>query len=444
MTEGNIPKQIILFTLPLLFGNLFQQLYNTVDVIVVGNYVGKNALAAVGASGSIINMIVGFFMGVSTGSSAVISRFFGARDDDRLKKAVHTTFFITFVLGVVFTLIGIIVSPLILRVMKTPSEVMVEAVLYLRIYFLGIMGLMVYNMGAAVLRAVGDSKRPLYFLIIASVINIVLDIFFVVHLGMGVEGVAFATLIAQGVSAVLVVFIISKTSAAYKLIIKEIKADREILKNMLKIGLPGGVQQSVTAVSNIIVQGYINKFGAAGIAGFGSYMKLDSFLIMPTQSISLGVVSFVGQNVGAGNTKRAKKGVRVSFLISLIISISVCSIIFFHGEKALRIFSPDLEVVYYGNILVKTLMPFYIGLSTCLVYAGAMRGFGQGLPPMIVMMGSFVVLRQIYLFIALRISYTYKVLAFGYPLSWIVAGLSMYIWYRKGSFWKRSLDSEAK
>ncbi|MGL4790307.1 MAG: MATE family efflux transporter, partial [Anaerotignaceae bacterium] len=357
MTEGNIFKQILFFTLPLLLGNLFQQLYNTVDVIVVGNYVGKDALAAVGASTPVISILVGFFVGISTGASVVIAQFFGAQDKKRVNEAVHSSFFVTIILGILFTIIGVLASPIILKMMKTPDSVLDDGVVYLRIYFLGQLPLLVYNMGAAVLRAVGDSRRPLYFLIFSSITNIVLDIVFVVVFKMGIAGVAWATVIAQTLSAVLVVVVLIKSDDIYRLILKDIKLHISMLRRIVVVGLPNGIQQSVTGFSNVMVQTYINTFGSVAIAGFGVYLKVDNLLLLCTQSISLAIITFVGQNIGAGNMKRAKEGTRVAFLMGFFTNIILCALVVGFGRWILGIFTPDADIIEYGYKTVQILMP---------------------------------------------------------------------------------------
>ena len=258
LTKGNILKQLIIFSIPLLIGNLFQQLYNTVDSVIVGNFVGKNALAAVGASGPIINMLVGFFMGLATGASVVISQYFGAKDHRRLHDAVHTSMAMTIVIGITLTIIGSFLSPLMVEWMGTPLEVSDSATLYLQIYFYGVLGLLIYNMGAGILRAIGDSKRPLYFLIFSSIVNIVLDYVFVVYFKMGIAGVAWATLIAQCISAILIMMLLMRSQEAYRIILKDLKLSKEMLHKVVSIGLPSGIQQSIVSFSNAIVQSYVN------------------------------------------------------------------------------------------------------------------------------------------------------------------------------------------
>ena len=437
MTEGNMVQQIVLFTIPLLLGNILQQLYNTADVVVVGKFVSSAALAAVGSSSPIINMLVGFFMGVSTGASAIISQFFGAGDMRKMRHAVHTTLFITIVIGIFSTFFGVLASPTILRLMQTPQDVLQEAVVYLRIYFLGISALMVYNMGSAILRAVGDSRRPLYFLVVTSVINVVLDVVFVVVFRLGIAGVAWATLIAQVVSAVLVMVVLYRSHEMFGLHLKGIRYDGPMVGRILQVGLPSGFQQSVTAISNVLVQYYVNGFGTAVIAGFSAYLKIDTFLLMPMQSISLAVVTFVGQNVGAGNIARAKKGVTVSAIMGLITNTACCVGLWFFGYKVLGIFSSDADVLAYGTEIMKIMLPLYFLLGLTLIYAGAMRGFGEAMPPMIAMTGSFVVLRQVFLFIGTRVFSSMDVIIFGYPVTWFASFVTLYGYYRLGHWEKK-------
>ena len=437
MTEGNMVKQIILFTIPLLLGNILQQLYNTADVVVVGQFVSAAALAAVGSSSPIINMLVGFFMGVSTGASAVISQYFGAGDLHKMRKAVHVTLFITVILGIVSTIVGVALSPWILRMMQTPEEVMVEAVVYLRIYFMGILALMIYNMGSAILRAVGDSKRPLYFLIVTSLINVVLDVVFVTQFQMGIAGVAIATLIAQVVSAVLVMVVLYNSHELFALHLRGIRYNGPMVKQILQIGLPSGFQQSVTSISNILVQYYINAFGTAVIAGFSSYLKIDTFLLMPMQSISLAVVTFVGQNVGARKVARAKRGVTISAVMAFLVNVVCCVALWFFGDYVLRIFSTDPEVIASCLDILYIMLPLYCILGLTVVYAGAMRGFGEAMVPMVCMTGSFVVLRQIFLFISTKLNASVDAIIYGYPVTWVVAFVTLYGYYRFAHWEKR-------
>ena len=301
MTEGVIWKQLLLFALPLLLGNLFQQFYNTVDSIVVGNYIGANALASVGASTPIVNLMVGMFTGLGTGAGVVIAQFFGAKDHKGVHDGVHTTIALCLVSGLVMAVVGVALSPIILRLLDTPAEIMEGSVTYLQIYFMGVMALMIYNMGSGILRAVGDSRTPLYFLMVSSVVNILLDLLFVIKVQMGVAGVAWATLIAQAISACLVLIRLMTSTESYKLILKDIRFHKKVLLETIRIGLPGGIQNAVISFSNLIVQYNINSFGAAAVAGCSAYTKIDGFAILPVMSFSMAITTFTGQNIGAKN-----------------------------------------------------------------------------------------------------------------------------------------------
>lgn len=308
MTTGNIFFQLLQFSLPLIIGNVFQLLYNTVDTYVVGNFVGKEALAAVGSTTMIINMVVFFFNGLSIGAGVVISRYFGARNMKRLHDAVETTMAMTFGLCVIFTIIGMIFVKPMLLFMSTPEDVMPEAMVYLRIYMAGISGLMLYNMASGILRAVGDTTRPLYILIFTSVMNVVLDLFFVLVLHLGVVGVSLATIISQFLSAIVVMVFITKTQEIYKFIWRDMKVDGELLRQILSVGLPTAVQSMITAFSNVFVQSYVNVFGSSVIAGWSCYNKVNQFIMLPMDSMAKAATTFVGQNVGAKNEKRADRG----------------------------------------------------------------------------------------------------------------------------------------
>ena len=312
MTEGSIPRHIINFAFPLLIGNIFQQLYNTVDTWVVGNYVSNEAFSAVGTVGPIINTLIGFFMGLSSGAGVVISQYYGAKRPEKVHDAVHTAIVMTLVLGIVFTAVGILMIPAMLNLMKTPAEVMPESSAYLTIYFAGILGLMLYNMGAGILRAVGDSKRPFYFLVVSAVLNTVLDLVFVLQFNMGVRGVAYATIIAQGVSAVLILITLMRSESCIRLTLWHLKISWEMLGKIVRIGIPAAIQMAVTAFSNIFVQSYINYFGADCMSGWTAYSKIDQLILLPVQSIALASTTFVGQNLGINRVERAKRGVRTA------------------------------------------------------------------------------------------------------------------------------------
>ena len=316
MTKGSITKHLINFALPLMVGNLFQQLYNMVDTWVVGNFVSNEAFSAVGTVTPIINMLIGFFLGLSSGAGVVISQYYGAQREEKVRQAVHTSMVLTFLLGIVFTAAGILMTPLMLRLMKTPAEVAPEQTTYLTIYFAGVMGLLIYNMGSGILRAVGDSRRPFYFLLVSAVLNTGLDLLFVLKFGMGVEGVAYATIIAQAVSALLTVWVLLRAEGCIRLELRALRMTWSVLKQIVAVGIPAALQMAVTAFSNVFVQGYINYFGADCMSGWTAYTKVDQLVILPVQSISMAGTTFVGQNLGVGDTPRAKKGVRMALYLS--------------------------------------------------------------------------------------------------------------------------------
>ena len=323
MTEGSIVKQVILFALPLMLGNIFQMLYNTVDSIVVGNFVGTQALAAVGSTTMIVNMMVFFFNGFSTGAGVVIASYFGAKNMEKLHKSIETTMAATFGLSILFTMAGVAAVKPMLRFMATPEDVFGEATVYLQIYISGISGLLVYNMGSGILRAVGDTMRPLYFLIFTSVLNIVLDLVFVLGLHSGIAGVAWATILSQFVSAILILTLLSRSRDIYRLTWHDLKIDRGILGSIFAVGLPAGIQSIITAFSNVFVQSYVNFFGSACMAGWSCYNKLDQFIMLPMQSMAMAATTFVSQNIGAGKQRRADRGT----IVTVSMSVGVTAVI---------------------------------------------------------------------------------------------------------------------
>lgn len=431
MTEGNIWMHLILFALPLLIGNLFQQLYNTVDSIVVGNFVSKTALAAVGSTDNIINTIIGFFSGLATGAGVVISHSFGSGDKKALHRAVHTTITLTFVLSIFFTIAGLLLAPLFLKLMATPEDVLPEASAYLRIYFAGVSGLMIYNMGSGILRAVGDSRRPLYILIVCAVTNIVLDLAFVVYLGAGVEGVAYATIISQWISAILVLVILTKEQSDYRLVWKDLRIDKRTTLSILRIGFPAGLQMAITAFSNVFVQSYINQFGSSCMAGWTTYGKLDKFCLLPIQSLGLSITTFVGQNLGARKMERARKGTAYAVILSIGAALVLMMPVMAAAPMLATLFTKDPEVIAYGVRFIRLMMPFYVAISFNQILGNALRGAGNSVTPMILMMSSFIVFRQIYLFAISHIYNTITSVALGYPFGWILCSVLLLIYYMK-------------
>lgn len=437
MTEGVIWKQLLLFALPLLLGNLFQQFYNTVDSIVVGNYIGPNALAAVGASTPIVNLMVGLFTGLGTGAGVVIAQFFGAKDEKGVHDGVHTTIALCLVAGVVMGFIGVGLSPAILQLLDTPAEIMEGSVTYLQIYFMGVIALMIYNMGSGILRAIGDSRTPLYFLMVSSVVNIVLDLVFVINVQMGVAGVAWATLIAQVISAGLVLIRLITTKECYRLILKDIRFHKHALLETIRIGLPGGIQNAVVSFSNLIVQYNINSFGAAAVAGCSAYTKIDGFAVLPVMSFSMAVTTFTGQNVGARNYERVKKGASTCLKLSLAVTVTLSVLLYAFGGNLLRVFSSDPEVLSYAVNMMHFLVPGYVCLSVAHTYAGVVRGAGISIVPMLALVGNMCVLRIIWLTLAMPVFHSIVVVYLGYTLTWFGSGLTMLIYYYKSHWLER-------
>lgn len=443
LTKGSIVKAIILFSIPLLIGNLFQQLYNAVDSYVVGNYVGKIALAAVGASTPIINMLIGFFMGISTGAGVVIAQFFGAGDLTKMKKAIHNSIALTLVMGVVLTVVGLVFNDPILKAIGVPSDVFSEASTYLSIYFWSLIFVMIYNMGSGILRSVGDSKRPLYFLIFSSVVNIVLDFLFVKYFGFGVAGAGYATLIAQAISAIMVMYVLMKTNDSYKVVLKDIKFDKEILLRIIKIGLPTGFQQSIVSLSNVIVQSYINVYGASVIAGYSVTIKIDGFVNLPLQAFNMAITTFVGQNIGAKKYERVKKGAYITTFLAMVTIGFFVVIMYFFGRDFIALFNQEKDVIDAGRLMQLTFLPFYIVLPINQVINGVLRGAGRSAVPMYVMIFSFVFLRQIYLFLVTKVTSDVVYVFLGWPTTWVVCSLIFIVYFFKVQWLPREKGAEA-
>ena len=438
MTSGVIWKELLLFSIPLLLGNLFQLLYNTVDSIVVGNFVGHQALAAVGASTPLINMLIGFFMGVAAGAGVLVSRFFGARKLEELHIAVHTFVAFTFLFGVLMMVAGITLTPLFLQWMGTPADIMDMAVLYLRIYFLGIIPTMLYNSGAGILQAVGDSRRPLCFLTIASVLNIILDLVFVIQLNMGVAGVAWATLIAQTVSCILVAVTLLRSKESYQIIPKKIRIDKPMLMQIVRLGIPSGLQQMIVSFSNVLVMSYVNRFGSAAIAGFSSANKFDNFLGLPVNSFMLAITTFVGQNMGAKQIERVKKGINTCMFMGIGIVIAIGIPAYLFSDLCIRMFSQEADVIYYGSWMMRTLVPFYSILNIAQVLTGAVRGTGNTTVPMLINVFYYCIIRQVFLAVAMMFVNSIVVVFWSYPLTWTLSAVTLFIYYKRGSWLNHS------
>lgn len=439
MTQGSISKLLFAFAVPLMLGNLFQQLYNTVDSLIVGNFVSKQALAAVGCTGPIINTLIGLFSGLAAGASVVISQYYGAKDEEKLGKAVHTTVMLTLVTCVVLTVVGVWATPLMLELMDTPSDVILEAELYLRIYFGGVSGLLLYNIGSGILRAVGDSTRPLYFLIFSAVMNTVLDLFFVAVLEQGIAGAAIATIISQFVSAILVMLLLLRSKEPYRLAFSQLRMHKGMLRRICNIGIPSSLQMGITAFSNIFVMGYINHFESSCMAGWTAYNKLDALAMLPMQSLSLALTTFVGQNLGAGDLKRAKSGPKYGLIMGFIVTLMILVPMMVFAPQLTALFNDDKEVIEFGTLFVRLCSPFYVAFVINQVYSGALRGAGDTKNTMYIMLFSFVAFRQLYLFIVSRLGATAGVIALGYPMGWMMCSALLLIYYYKGH-WARKLN----
>ena len=432
MTKGNIVPLLVSFSLPILLGQLFQQLYNTFDTWCVGNFVGKNSFSAVGTVSSIINMLIGFAGGFSTGAGVVISQYFGAGDEKNISRAVHTFVVFMTVLGLLMTAFGILMVPTFIKMVGSPEEVAVEQSIYLNIYFGGVMGLMLYNMGSSIFRAVGNSRLPFIFLVVSALMNIVLDLVFVISFGWGTAGVAWATIISQGVSAALVIAALVRTKSPVRIRLSSFCFDARILKSIILIGLPSAVQMAVTSFSNVFVQSYINYFGTDVMGGWTAYSKVDQLLFLPMQSLGLAAMTFVGQNIGARDINRARRGADRALLLALLSTFVLIGPVIAFAPRVVAFFisAEEGEVIKYGTLFLRVLSPFYLLCTFNQVYGASLRGAGKSQVPMVIMLFSFVFARQIYLYVMKRfISNTILPIAMGYPFGWLLCSVLITISY---------------
>ena len=443
MTQGNITRHILMFALPLVLGNLFQQMYNLVDTYVVGKYATNEAYAAVGSVGVIVNIFIGLFSGFATGAGVVISQHFGAHDTEKVSKTVHTAALTTLILCPIFTALGLGLTPLMLQWNNTPTNVLPESTTYLSVYFWGISGLLIYNMGAGILRAVGDSKRPFYYLVVCACMNAVLDVVFVAVLKMGVAGVALSTALAQWVSAILVVIQLLRTSSVVKLRPKAMALHLPFLRQIVRVGIPASVQMSITAFSNVFVQSYINYFREDFMSAWTTYSKVDAILFLPMQSIGMAVSTFVGQNLGAGQVDRAKKGVRTGLISCLLFTgLGMIPILIF-APHIVRFLNDKPQVVEYGTLLLRIITPFFLVSCFSHLYSGALRGAGDSRAPMIIMLSTFVGARQLYLFIMSRVCNQVIPIALAYPVGWILCSAVTTIYYHRTKLENNSLRGKS-
>lgn len=434
MTEGDIFLLLARFALPLLLGNVFQQLYNTVDTWVVGNFVSNEAFSAVGSVTPAINTLISGMTGLSNGATVVISQFYGAKRLDAVRRTVSTALTVTFLLAIVLSAAGILLIPFIMSWMRIPAEVQPAAVAYLTIYFGGLIGMLLYNIGAGILRAVGDSTRPFLFLLVTTVLNILLDLLLVLRFEMGVSGVAWATVISQGVAAVLVLTLLARTNTCVRWDIRENRVDGAIFRKIVRIGMPSAVQLMTMSFSNMFAYSYINAFGADCMSGWTAYGKLDQILALPIQSLSLASSTFTAQNVGKGDVRRAKQGVHTAYIMALAVAALAAVPVVIFAPQLVRFFNSKPEVVGYGARITRVLIPIYVLNCATLIYSGVLRGAGKTWGPTIIMFCTLVVLRQAYLFVVANyVSNTIIPIVMSFPVGWLSCGLGSYLYYKHTS-----------
>lgn len=439
MTEGSIWKRMILFAIPLFLGNLFQQLYNTADSLIVGNFLGSDALAAVSSSGSLIFLMVGFFNGISLGAGVVIARYFGAREKEKVQDAIHTTVAFGIVAGILLTAIGLIMTPTFLRWMGTPADVLKNSVLYFRIYFLGSIAFVLYNIFVGILQSVGDSRHPLIYLIISSVTNVVLDLLFIGVFRFGVGSAAVATILSQFLSAILCLIHLMRCKEDYQIHLKKIRFDFPMLKLIISNGLPSGFQNSIISFANVIVQSNINSFGKMAVAGCGAYSKIEGFGFLPITCFALSLTTFISQNLGARQYERAKKGAKFGVLCSITMAEIVGIIIFFTAPYLVAAFNNDPQVVAFGTAQARTITLFYFLLAFSHCIAGILRGAGKSTIPMFVMLICWCIIRVSYITVAVRIIPDIKVIFWAYPITWTLSSILFIIYYFKAD-WIHGFD----
>ncbi len=441
ITDGVIWKQLLIFFFPILIGTFFQQLYNTVDTIVVGQYVGTNALAAVGTTGTLINLLVGFFVGVSSGATVIISQFFGAGDRENVSKAVHTSMALALVGGLIIMVFGLLTGRPSLAMLGVPEEIMDDALTYLNVYYCGIIACMIYNVGTGVLRAIGDSRMPLYVLIVCCLVNIVLDLLFVLAFHWDVFGVAFATVLSQVVSAALILLRLMLTRESYRVELKKIRFDRSILRNVIRIGLPAGLQSVLYSVSNLVVQASINSFGTDAIASWAAIGKIDGFIWMVMSAFGISVTTFVGQNFGARRYDRVKRSIKVCLGMALGTTIALSVLLLLFMEPLLRFFTGDEAVIEIGQNFFLVLAPSYFTYVFIEILSGAIRGAGESFQPMLITCFGVCGLRIIWLALVgfIPVLHTMQMVAMNYPITWVIAAVVFIIYYLRMNWLRRCI-----
>ncbi|MBQ6551418.1 MAG: MATE family efflux transporter [Lachnospiraceae bacterium] len=430
LTQGNIAQELILFSLPIFAGQIFQNLYNSVDAIVVGRAIGTTALAAVSSSADISMLLTGFFVGFSTGGGVLVSRYFGAKEPKNLEKALHTLVSFGVIIGLTMAVLGIILSPALLRLVKCPDDVFPEALAYLRVYLVGVLFTSIYNVGSRILQAVGDSKRPFYYLVIASVTNIVMDVLFVLVLKLGVIGAALATIISQSLSVVLVYTRMLRTDDVYHLRPKKLlQMDGHMLREIAMLGFPAAIQASLISISNLFVQRYVNSFGSSAMAGIGAAKKIDRFVGMIAQSLGLATTTFVSQNVGAKKYDRAFHGIRTALVICGVYLLTVGTAVFVLAEFFVNIFISEEAAVAFGVDMVHWMLPFYFFQVLNSIFANAVRGFGKSMVVMVCSVAGMIGCRQLFLIIAMKLNYSVTNVYIAFPFGWACAALLVMVYY---------------
>ena len=443
MTEGTIWKILVRFALPLLLGNLFQQLYNTADSLIVGNFCGNEALAAVSSSGSLQHLLIGFFQGVFVGSSVLISRSFGAMDGEGVDNAIHTTVVFALIAGVLLTILGFSFTPTLLRWMGTPESVMPKSITYFRIYCLGLLGLVLYNTSNGIFNALGDSRHPLMYLIISSVTNVILDLLFVGVFDMGVAGAALATTMGQFLSATLGFIHLMSGKFVVRIQFSKLKIHKKVLKQVFSLGLPGGVQNSVNAIANLVVQSNINAFGDLAMGGCGSYAKIQGFVFLPIMSMSMALTTFIGQNMGANKPERIKTSIRQGMAMSVAMAELFGVFVLCTAPHLVGLFSSDPAVVAYGVQQARIEAPFFFLLASTHICAGILRGAGKTMIPMAVTLGAWCALRIVYIEGLVRIFEDIRVVFTAYPVTWSVSTIVL-IWFVLRQNWEKNTLNTVK
>ena len=429
LTQGSITKQIILFALPILLSQVFQNLYNSVDSLIVGNFLGTTALAAVTSCADISQLLVGFFTGLSAGAGVLFARYFGMKNYERLHDAISTSLIFSFIIGITMMAVGICIADVLLNIVACPADVYDEAIIYLRVYLVGLLFTSLYNVASGVLRSVGDSRNPFIYLVISSILNIILDIIFVVVFKMQVLGVALATIISQLLSVILVYYQLTHAHDVYRIDLRHLKFDSTMLKEVISLGLPAALQSCLISISNLFVQRYVNLFGSSVMAGVGAAKKIDKFVGLIANSLGMSTATFVSQNIGAKRIDRAKKGIRITFVLAFIPVAIIGSLIYIYANRAISLFIDDKDAIYYGAMMIQTMMPLYYSQSINQIMLNTLRGFGKSFLAMILSLLGMIGISQLFLAISFSIERNVNHVFLGYPIGWIFSALFVSLYY---------------